>query len=427
MAIIDNIRSIYHSLKSRSILQNYTWMTILNIVSPLIGVILYPFVIRKTGSDSYGLFVFAQSVIQYAVQLVSFGFDVPAAKTIAQNKTDKALQSKLVTHVLAMKTMLSLIAVAAFLPFVFTLSILSDNKPIFLWSITLIVAELFNLQFFFQGIGKMKVMSIMSLVFRILMIPAVFLFIDGPEDNVTYMIITGVTLSVGPICNFLWMIWKENVSFTPFSFSYARKLTKDALPFFCTYIFGLLKTSTLTVLIGIFLGMTDVAVYDLGNKIVNIFRNFTQNINTALFPEVVNKASRNNINRVFRYETIISLTVIILIAVVGYPLVLILGGPSMTMAYPVAVILSFTIYSYLIVGAYLNFIFVPSNKYYFVTIEQIIACVSCLTLFLLLATLFNAIAPEYIILSVALSMAASSALELVFCRYADKKTIQKPL
>ena len=332
MAIIDNITSIYNSLKSRSILQNYTWMTILNIVSPLIGVILYPFVIRKTGSDSYGLFVFAQSVIQYAVQLVSFGFDVPAAKTIAQNKTDKALQSKLVTHVLAMKTMLSLIAVAAFLPFVFTLSILSDNKPIFLWSITLIIAELFNLQFFFQGIGKMKVMSIMSLVFRILMIPAVFLFIDGPEDNVTYMIITGVTLSVGPICNFLWMIWKENVSFTPFSFSYARKLTKDALPFFCTYIFGLLKTSTLTVLIGIFLGMTDVAVYDLGNKIVNIFRNFTQNINTALFPEVVNKASRNNINRVFRYETIISLTVIILIAVVGYPLVLILGGPSMTIS-----------------------------------------------------------------------------------------------
>ncbi|MBO7337848.1 MAG: oligosaccharide flippase family protein, partial [Paludibacteraceae bacterium] len=174
MALIENIKSIYSSLKSRNILQNYTWMTILNIVSPLIGVILYPFVIRKTGSDSYGLFVFAQSVIQYAVQLVSFGFDVPAAKTIAQNKTDKALQSKLVTHVLAMKTMLSLIAVAAFLPFVFTLSILSDNKPIFLWSITLIIAELFNLQFFFQGIGKMKVMSIMSLVFRILMIPAVF-------------------------------------------------------------------------------------------------------------------------------------------------------------------------------------------------------------------------------------------------------------
>ena len=104
-------------------------------------------------------------------------------------------------------------------------------------------------------------------------------------------------------------------------------------------------------------------------------------------------------------------------------MVLILGGHSMTMAYPVAIILSFNIYAYLITGAYLNFVFVPSNKYYFVTIEQIIACVSCLSLFLLFATLFNAIAPEYIVLSVALGMAASSALELVFCRYADKKCV----
>ena len=427
MAIIDNIRSIYHSLKSRSILQNYTWMTILNIVSPLIGVILYPFVIRKTGSDSYGLFVFAQSVIQYAVQLVSFGFDVPAAKTIAQNKTDKALQSKLVTHVLAMKTLLSLIAITAFLPFVFTLPILSDNKPIFLWSVTLIVAELFNLQFFFQGIGKMRVMSIMSLVFRILMIPAVFLFIDGPEDNVTYMIITGVTLSAGPVCNFLWMMFKEDISFTSFSFSYARMLTKNALPFFGTYIFGLLKTSTLTVLIGIFLGMTDVAVYDLGNKIVNIFRNFTQNINTVLFPEVVSKASRNNINRVFRYETIISLTVIILIAIIGYPLILILGGHNMTMAYPVAVILSFTIYSYLIVGAYLNFIFVPNERYTFITIDQMIAMLTSIGSLPLLAWFFGTMFPDFIVLSVPIAMTISSVIELLFCRYIDKKTILKQL
>lgn len=423
MAIIDNITSIYHSLKSRSILQNYTWMTILNIVSPLIGVILYPFVIRKTGSDSYGLFVFAQSVIQYAVQLVSFGFDVPAAKTIAQNKTDKALQSKLVTHVLAMKALLSLIAITAFLPFVFTLPILSDNKPIFLWSITLIVAELFNLQFFFQGIGKMRVMSIMSLVFRIMMIPAVFLLIDGPEDNVTYMIITGVTLSAGPVCNFLWMIWKEGISLTPLNIPYAKGLIREALPFLCTYFFGQLKTSTLTVLIGVFISMSDVAIFDLGNKIVNIFRNFTTSINITLFPEVVSNANRNSIKRIIHYETIISLIVMGIILIFGYPMVLILGGHSMTMAYPVAIILSFNIYAYLITGAYLNFVFVPSNKYYFVTIEQIIACVSCLSLFLLFATLFNAIAPEYIVLSVALGMAASSALELVFCRYADKKCV----
>jgi PST family polysaccharide transporter len=204
-------------------------------------------------------------------------------------------------------------------------------------------------------------------------------------------------------------------------------LTKNALPFFGTYIFGLLKTSTLTVLIGIFLGMTDVAVYDLGNKIVNIFRNFTQNINTVLFPEVVSKASRNNINRVFRYETIISLTVIILIAIIGYPLILILGGHNMTMAYPVAVILSFTIYSYLIVGAYLNFIFVPNEKYTFITIDQMIAMLTSIGSLPLLAWFFGTMFPDFIVLSVPIAMTISSVIELLFCRYIDKKTILKQL
>jgi PST family polysaccharide transporter len=48
----------------------------------------------------------------------------------------------------------------------------------------------------------------------------------------------------------------------------------------------------------------------------------------------------------------------------------------MTGAYPMAIVLSFTVLTWLVVGCYINFVFVPQNRYYFVTNNQIVALIS---------------------------------------------------
>ena len=74
------------------VLENYFFMTALQIISSLFGILIYPYIIRVIGAESYGLYVFALSVASYFIGFISFGFTFPAVKGIIENK-DK-LQEK---------------------------------------------------------------------------------------------------------------------------------------------------------------------------------------------------------------------------------------------------------------------------------------------------------------------------------------------
>lgn len=421
MLLGRKILEIVSQLRRRMILQNYAWMTAVNMATPLIGLLLYPYVIRKTGTEAYGLFVFAQFVIMYAVQLVSFGLDLHPSKIVAQNKDNDEVKNMVVTHVLALKLMLCVVVCAVFVPLVWYVPIMSENKAMFLWSLLFVGTEVFNMQFYYQGVGKMRVMSLVALAFKLLMIPAVFLCIRTESDNVKYMIITGGTMFGGALCNLLWMIGRYGVRFTSLNLGYARELVRDAMPFFWSYVFGQFGTSTLVVLTGAFLSITDVAIFDLGNKILNVLRNFTISINTALFPEVVGDAREDKVRKIFRYEGIIALGLMAVIVVGGYPAVLIMGGDGMAMAYPVLLILSFTLYTHLRNGAYEYFVFVPAKRYNCVLVKHIIGAVCCLSLFVALCRGMQLWLPVCAVLSIPMAMSLSELIELVYYRYASKE------
>ena len=99
----------------------------------------------------------------------------------------------------------------------------------------------------------------------------------------------------------------------------------------------------------------------------------------------------------------------------GYWIVLLLGGKPMLAAYPLAIILSGSMLVWLIVGSYINFIFVPQNKYYFVTRNQFVAFISFVVLCVLGVLIFHNIA------AVVVALTLSGYCEIVYCNYLIKK------
>ena len=158
-------------------------------------------------------------------------------------------------------------------------------------------------------------------------------------------------------------------------------------------------------------GVGEVAVYDLAEKIITIPRYFTQNINSALFPEVVANATPDRVKRILRYERRIGTGLALVIALLSYPAVLLLGGQQMLGAVWITVLLSTTIYTWLVAGAYINFVFIPANRYYLITLNQIVALVSCV----LTAALGLLVWKDITV--VAFGLMVSGFVEVLFCRY----------
>lgn len=410
--------SLKHTIRrllATKVLQNYSYMSALNIFGALISLLIYPYVIRVVGSEQYGLYVFLMAVVMYFQAVLDYGFDQPAAKAIVQNKDDIVAQSRILSTVIMAKIFLLVCVFIIAGLIISVIPVLRGNalliSILFFQPISTILLPVW----YFQGIKDMRSVTIIQLCIRLLQIPFIFLLVHSPADILVYALIISTTTLLGGVVGLLTVI-RRGIRLVRVPVSAVYTLFREGTPFFLTTMTGMIKERTLTIVIGAMCGMQEVAIYDLANKIVQIPRLFTQSINAALFPEVVDNAPAMRVQRILKHERIIALVIVLCVIILGYPAVYLLGGENMLGAYPLAIILSFTIYTYLVVGAYLQFVFIPHNKYYYVALNQLVALISC---FLLcgIGLLFT-----HSTMLFAISLVLSGFAEIGFCRYICHKT-----
>ncbi len=405
----------YNRFKNNSkVMENYFFMTALQVINSFFGILIYPYVIRMLGADAYGLYIFALSITSYFVGFVAFGFTMPAVTSIVQNKDNIEKKSNIVSHIISAKVYLALIASLVFIPVLFFVPLINTNKLLFIICFAQILSEIFFPSWFFQAIQKMKIITYIQLGCRLLSLPFIFLFVKNSNDLILFVTITILTGLLGSLISMLYIYFKEHIKLRFIYYKHLKGYYSDALPFFWTSAVAILKQQSVTNVIGVFFGMKDVAIYDLANKIISVPRMLTMSINGALFPKVIDHVPMSTIKKIIRVEVILGLSIIALVVIFGRWAVILLGGYDLIAAYPIAIILSGTILAWLVVGCYNNFIFVPLKKYYYVFQVQIIALISML-LCMLGVFLFKDI------IIIALAYTISGFSELAYGKYLIKK------
>ena len=410
----------YRNLKSKvinntKVVENYFFMTALQVINSLFGILIYPYLIRVLGAGSYGLYVFALSVTSYFIGFITFGFTMPAVKGIVKNKDNPQAKSKIVSSVLTAKFYLSLLSTLIFVVLLFSIPVMKNHKLIFAICFSQIFAETLLPVWYFQGVQKMRIITYIQLGIKVLSLPFIFLFIHKPDDCYIYVLIASFSLVIGAILSNVFLVTKEDIRIKLVSITSLKVYFNDALPFFWSNSTATIKQESVTIIIGAFFGMRDVAYYDLANKIILLPRMLTTNINGALFPKVMERTDKALIKKIIRYEVLIGLGVILSVVLFGYWIILLLGGKQMVDAYPLAIIISASMMVWLIVGSYINFIFVPQNKYYFVTRNQFMAFISFIVFCVIGILIFHTIA------AVVLALTLSGYCEIVYCNYLIRK------
>ena len=374
MKQLENIKLRFKN--NGKVVENYFFMTALQIISSAFGVLIYPYLIRVLGAESYGLYVFAVATASYFVGIVSFGFSFPGVKAIAHNKDNLQIKSAVVSSVFTSKILLGIVSLVIFIGLLLTVPLLKDHKGLFLIVYAQILSEIFFPIWYFQGVQKMKIVTYFQLAFRILSLPFIFILVRSTDDLLQYAFIATLSVVLPAVALYVYLIRRENLTIRLQPISKLKTYFKEATPFFWSSTAGTIKQESVTIIIGAFFGMKDVALYDLANKLIMLPRMLTMSINTALFPKVIEDIKTETIKKIEKYETMIGLAVVLFVVVFGYWIIWLLGGKEMTGAYPLAIVLSFTVLTWLVVGCYINFVFVPQNKYYFVTNNQIVALIS---------------------------------------------------
>ena len=397
------------------VIENYLFMTIIQIANTFFGILIYPYLIRVLGADNYGLFVFSQSIITYFTVIISFGFTFPALKLISENRDNQEAKNEVLNAVFSAKILLTILSSMVFIVCLFTIPFFFNHKVLFLINFTQIIQTIFLPQWYFQGIQKMKILTYIQLTFRILSLPITFLFITGPNDLLKYALLVTLINNLVTISSLAYLYKKEHFRFRIAKTSKLKKNFSDALPFFWSNSTGLIKAESVPIIIGSLFGMREVAYYNLAEKIIAIPRVITMNINDALFPRIIVENEKKTIKKIIQYETWIGIAVTLGIIVFGKYIVLLLGGSLMLDAYPLAIILSISVFVWLVVGSYISFVFVPARKFYLVTKNQFAAFVSFFIFCIISLFIYKSI------FSVTIALSLSGLGEIIYCRYLIKK------
>ena len=401
--------------RHKKVVENYFFMTVLQVINSLFYVMIYPYLIRTLGAESYGLYIYALSIVTYFIFIVNFGFDLPATKAVAQENDNPTAIANVLSCIFTAKIYLLFVSVLIFSILLITVPFLREHYLLFI----IVFGQTINFAlfptFYYQGIQKMKTATIIQVIFKLLSLPFIFVMVKSSSDLSVFAIISTSTMIIGGLVAILMVVFVDKLYIRWVSFSELRKWFKEAFPFFLSNSVGTLKEQGIPIIVGAFFGMRDVAIYDLANKLIIIPRTVLMSLNAALFPKIVIENNKATIQKIIKYEFLIGLSVIGLIVAFGYWVILFLGGESMTDAYPLAIVLSVTVLSWLVVGAIISFLFIPNHKYYLVPINQILALIS-VALFILCG--FSIKISIFVLVG---ALAFSGIVEIIFCLFQTKK------
>ncbi|WP_232239736.1 oligosaccharide flippase family protein [Pseudomonas alkylphenolica] len=390
-------------------------MTILQVTNSFFYLLIYPFVINNVGIDNYGLFVFASSIAMYFMVFINFGFDIHAAKLISLNQEDTALHTSLLSSVTLAKVILELLAGAVFLVLLMTIPFMRANALLFFMCFANTLSCIFLPLWYFHGMQKMKVLTIVQLSFKLVSLPAIYLLVKDTDDIDVYTFIVVATNVLSSLVAFYLALRLSRSALKWPVLANVTGLLREVQPFFWSTATNTFKQKSVEIIIGSFFGMKEVAIYDLANKIFSVPSLLASNINAALFPMMVKKAQKNVVDKIIKIEVFIGLLCILSVVLGGYWVVRLVSVHDMQQAYYLSMLLSINIMTFLIVGSHIYFIYVPHQRYDFVLRNQVLSVVS----FYGFCAAYLAI--SWSVYSVVLALVSSALLEIVYSYSLVKK------
>lgn len=293
------------------VIENMSYITIFQVFTMLVPLITYPYLIRVLGADLYGWVITAQILVSYATLFIDYGFRKVTARHISVHRGDVDKLSEIVSAVTIVKMLLWVFAFVLYLLIIFIIPSYKEHLLLFLITFGLTFNELLFPQFYFQGIEKMKYITILNILIKSVFVVLTFMFIDSKDDYILVPLFLTFGSILGGAIAFYIMFYQHKLSFMIPTKSTLKYYTKDATPVFCTDMICTIKDKLNYFLIGGMLSMGDVALYDLGSKIMNVVARFVSVIGVAMFPRM----SKDKNIRLFMKTggLIIWLTVIIVV------------------------------------------------------------------------------------------------------------------
>ena len=164
-------------IDNKRIVSNYFSLLVLQITNYILPLLLIPYLVRILGTEKFGLVMLAQSLCLFVTVIVDFGFSLSGTREIALYRDNKTKMSQIFIAIMFIKS--ALIIVAFFLLFVVVMAFerFSVDYEVYFLSFGIVIGQAIFPVWFFQGIEKMKFITIVNLLAKVIFTILVIVFV----------------------------------------------------------------------------------------------------------------------------------------------------------------------------------------------------------------------------------------------------------
>ena len=269
-----------------SVLKNFSYLTILQALTVLAPLLTYPFLIRVIGDELFGQIIWSYAIVQFFVVLINFGFNITGTKHITESNSDSE-KREIISSIYYIKFGLFILGLIILLMLCFVFENFREAWIILLLSYLITLGEVLVPVWFFQGIEKMKFITLVNGGAKVMSTVSIFAFVKNENDYLLVPIFQGL-FSVGAgVISFLIL---RSILKSPFIFVKLKILKRyfvEGFQFLVSRISSVVIERVNILIIQSFFGYAEVTYYDFATKIVNLVKIPYDLLNQALYPYVI--------------------------------------------------------------------------------------------------------------------------------------------
>ena len=284
--------------RNKTVLANFSYLSILQVFTILFPLLTYPYLLRVIGLELYGVIVFAQTIVNYVSLVINFGFNMSGARNVAVYKDDKTRLSSIVSSTYLCKLILWVICLVVYLSVISIVPFFEDHYWVYALSFLLTFNELLLPIWFFQGIEKMKYITIVNLSARLLFVVAIFLFVHEREDYLIVPLLNGIGAMLAGCLSLYIVLGKERIRLSVIPIRKLKSAYRESFPLFISNLSTQIYVNVNKLVIGSFLGMSEVSIYDMADKVLHLMKLPISMMAQAVFPKISRERNILFVNRV---------------------------------------------------------------------------------------------------------------------------------
>jgi len=259
----------------------------------ILSLVTLLYLVRILGPSKYGLIAFAQAFIGYFSMLTNYGFNLSATREISINRENKQKVLEIFSSVITIQVIFTVLSFMIMLIIIFSFNKFIKDWELYLFTFGTVIGGALFPRWFFLGMEKMRYITFLYILSRVIFAIAIFVFIRNKSDYLYVPLISASGLIIAGIISLRVITVDFGVKFVLPGLEELKYHLKEGWHIFISTAAISLYTTSNVFILGFFANDTIVGYYSAAEKIIRAVQVLMGPVSQSIYPYISKLANES--------------------------------------------------------------------------------------------------------------------------------------